>query len=487
MLPFYINYMGAEAYGLVGFFTLLQAWFILLDMGLTLTVVRETARFRGGATNSINYLSVIRALEWLFAGIALIGCGIMFIAANYIANDWLKTTNLPAAELRNSIELMAGIIALRWMSGLYRSTISGHELLVWLGGYNSFIATLRFGGAIFVLITIGTTPTIFFTYQLCVAAIELTILFLKAYRTLPKIPKYCKRIWSWFNFSPALKFSFSLAFPTILWTLVTQTDKLVLSRILPLTEYGYFTLAIMLANGIIMISDPISTAILPRMTKLEAERNHTNLIHIYRSSTQIVAIIAGATAITITYRAEPLLWVWTNNEILAKQMSSILILYAIGNAILCISAFPFYLQYAKGNLKLHVIGSTIFTIILIPAIIWAAKQYGAIGAGYIWLITNLIFFIFWVPIIHNKFAPQLNLKWYFNDILIIVLPMILIGYLTNIWMPHSKNRLWQLSEILLFGGIVLSTGFLASSFLRGTLTHILRKKLLSIKSKKQYE
>ena len=31
--PLYIKYMGAEAYGLVGFFTMLQAWFGLLDMG----------------------------------------------------------------------------------------------------------------------------------------------------------------------------------------------------------------------------------------------------------------------------------------------------------------------------------------------------------------------------------------------------------------------------------------------------------------------
>ncbi len=34
VLPLYIRYMGAEAYGLVGFFTLLQVWFSLLDMWL---------------------------------------------------------------------------------------------------------------------------------------------------------------------------------------------------------------------------------------------------------------------------------------------------------------------------------------------------------------------------------------------------------------------------------------------------------------------
>ncbi|MGH9879537.1 MAG: oligosaccharide flippase family protein, partial [Nitrososphaerales archaeon] len=45
MVPLYVRYMGAEAYGLVGFFAMLQAWFQLLDMGLTPTMARETARF----------------------------------------------------------------------------------------------------------------------------------------------------------------------------------------------------------------------------------------------------------------------------------------------------------------------------------------------------------------------------------------------------------------------------------------------------------
>lgn len=49
VVPLYIKYMGAEAYGLVGVFTLLQTLFNMLDMGLSPTVARETARLSGGA------------------------------------------------------------------------------------------------------------------------------------------------------------------------------------------------------------------------------------------------------------------------------------------------------------------------------------------------------------------------------------------------------------------------------------------------------
>ena len=53
LVPLYVRYMGVEAYGLVGFFTMLQGWFMLLDMGLTPTLGREAARFKGGAIDAL--------------------------------------------------------------------------------------------------------------------------------------------------------------------------------------------------------------------------------------------------------------------------------------------------------------------------------------------------------------------------------------------------------------------------------------------------
>ena len=54
IVPLYIKYMGAEAYGLVGFYAMLQVWFNLLDMGLTPTIARETARFHRGAVDALH-------------------------------------------------------------------------------------------------------------------------------------------------------------------------------------------------------------------------------------------------------------------------------------------------------------------------------------------------------------------------------------------------------------------------------------------------
>ena len=455
--------MGAEAYGLVGFFAMLQAWFNLLDIGLTPTMARETARFRGGAINALNYRRLVRSLEGIFLIVALTGGIALCVAASYIANDWLQATQLPITEVKSAVQLMAVIVAMRWMCGLYRGAISGSERLVWLGGYNSFIATLRFVGVLLVLIFIGTTPTIFFRYQFCVAVLELSLLMFYAYRLMPIIPDGIRVPWSWAPLKPVIKFSLTIAFTSSVWVLVTQTDKLVLSKLLPLAEYGYFTLAVLVASGVIVISGPVSIAIMPRMAKLEAEGDHEGLIRVYRQATQLVAVIAGAASITLVFCAEALLWAWTGDKILAHQAAPILILYAIGNGILAVSAFPYYLQYAKGDLRLHLIGNAVFVVLLIPAIIWAASQYGGVGAGYVWLVMNLVTFVAWLPVIHRKFAQGLNLKWYVQDILIIFLITVIAGYCSNAILPHSDSRWWRIGEIFSMGLLVMLAGTLASS------------------------
>lgn len=466
IVPLYIKYMGVEAYGLVGFFTMLQAIFSLLDIGFTPTMARETARFRGGMTGVLDYRRLVLSLEGVFLLVAIVGGGGMFAASGFLATDWLQASQLPLSEMLSALRLMVLSVALRWMCSLYRAVITGSEQLVWLGFYNSAIATLRFLGVLAALIFIGATPTVFFGYQFCVAAIELMGLLFKAHRLLPVIPEGEKMSWSWAPLRTVLKFSATIGFISAVWILVTQTDKLLLSKILPLSEYGCFSLAVLVASGVTVISVPISGAIMPRLAKLEAQGDHRGLIRIYRQATQLVAVISGSAAITLAFCAEPLLRVWTGDEALARQAAPILILYALGNGILAISAFPYYLQFAKGDLRLHLFGHVGFIVLLIPSLVWAAKLYGGIGAGSIWLAMNVLYLLTWVPLVHRKFAPGLNLLWYTQDFLFIVLIAAIMGFALNAVWPHYPQRVWQAGAVIGFGLILLLTSASGSSVAR---------------------
>lgn len=416
MVPLYIKYMGAEAYGLVGFFAMLQVWFNLLDMGLTLTISRESARFHGGAISVLEYRRLARALEGLFGLIALAGGGLLFALAEPIAAHWLNAQHLPTDETLASLRLIALVVALRWMSGFYRGVISGAERLVWLSGMNSAVATGRFVLVLPMLMFVSAEPRVFFMFQLLVAVVELLGLAIQSYRLLPGIPAGQRIQWQWAPIKPVLKFSISIAFTSSVWVLVTQTDKLVLSKILPLADYGYFTVAVLLASGIMIVSGPIISALLPRMARLQAEGQHEQLIALYRQATQMVTVVAGPTTLVLAFFSSQVLWAWTGNADLVSKAAPALTLYAVGYGFLAVGAFPYYLQYAKGDLKLHLIGNALYLVMLIPSVIWATNAYGMVGAGWTWLIANAVYFLFWVPLVHRKFAPGLQVDWLLSDI-----------------------------------------------------------------------
>lgn len=433
MLPLYLRYMGAETYGLLGFFTMLQAWFNVLDLGLTPTISREAARLKAGALSALEFKKLFRGLSIIFIGIAILGGGGIFLLAPYIASQWLNAEVLTISQVVLAVQIMGTCVALRWMGGLYRGVIAGVEQQVWLGLFNVMITTLRFIIVFPVMWYFGYTADIFFIYQLGVAFIEIIGLFYKSCQAVNGFECDKRHVgWSIKPVKGVLKFSMTIAFTSSVWVFATQTDKLLLSKFLPLDEYGYFTLAVLVASVVMVISGPISSAIMPRMANLYSQGKKEELVDLYRKSTQLVSLLAGAVTLTLLCAGGQLLYAWTGGVELPADTALILKLYALGNGFLAIGAFPYYMQYARGDLHYHLKGNVIMIASIIPATYIATTHYGAVGAGFVWLVINLLFVTFWVAYVHKKLMPGTHIEWMFNDVLKVLLPGVFFCFLIGL-------------------------------------------------------
>ena len=234
-----------------------------------------------------------------------------------------------------------------------------------------------------------------------------------------------------------------------------------MSGILPLADYGYFTLAVLVAGGILQLSAPISAPIMPRMARLEGEQQHEQMRQVYLNATQFIAVIVVTAGVVLAGVARPVLYAWTGDSNLALQAAPVLQLYALGNALLALAAFPYYLQYAKGNLRYHFIGNIVSVLILVPCIVWAAIHYGAIGAGWVWLLTQLVYLIFWVSYVHRKIEPNINVAW-FKSFLPSLISVSLFVLLASKWVDHSGDRLTILLKIIVISVLSIIIAMLSS-------------------------
>jgi O-antigen/teichoic acid export membrane protein len=169
---------------------------------------------------------------------------------------------------------------------------------------------------------------------------------------------------------------------------------------------------------------------------------------------------------TLTFFAEHVLWAWTGDMDVARKAAPVLALYALGNGILALSAFPYYLQYAKGDLKLHLIGNTLFVVLLVPMLIWATLHFGAIGAGYVWVGSNALYFLFWIPKVHKRFMKGLHVKWLLEDVLPIVLLSVVSAAVCNEILGWPQERTPAALEIGFVSMTMFVIAALGSTFVK---------------------
>lgn len=414
-VPLYIRYLGVESYGLIGIFAALQAWFILLDMGLSQTLSREMARFRGGAHTAMSIRNLLRSMEVIYFLVAILIAAIVYLGSRWLAFNWFKADQLSPMVVADALAIMGGVIALRWLGGLYRSAISGLQEQVWLNVSNIVFSTLRGMGVILVLATISPTIQAFFIFQGLVSLFETVALGIMLYVFLPRasIPGR----FSWAALAQAWHFTGGIMVITLLVLLMTQADKVLLSKLLPLTEFGYYSLAGVVASALYMLINPIGSAISPRLAEMVAKSEVALIKNAYHRYAQFLSMTVAPAALVIAAFSDHLLLLWTRDAQTSASASPLVTALCVGTLLNALMSVPYYLQLAYGWTRLTIQVSVVVVAIFIPGLLFVVPHYGAIGAAWLWAAVNAFFIVVALPIMHRKLLPGEMASWYLRDVL----------------------------------------------------------------------
>jgi O-antigen/teichoic acid export membrane protein len=465
LMPVYMRYMGIEAVGLIGFFLMMQAWLQLLDLGLTQTLSRDMSLFQVGSMSGADIWRRLRTLEWLLGVVSIVAFISVVLLKNWIAKDWLSLGVLSSDEVAISVAAMAVAAALRFAVGIYRASLTGLGRQVWVNRAAAVFATLKFVGVLPLLVYWSSAPSTFFAYQAMVGGLELLVFAWMLYRVLPANPVGLLPHASALQLM--LPMAGAMAFSALIWSVITQADKLILSKLLPLVEYGYFTLGALVASGVLMLIPPLNQVLQPRMTMLLSASRHDELLALYQQATQLVAAVFFAVGGVMALFAEPLLLAWTGDAIASHMAAPILFWYGLANSTIGLLLLPFLLQFAHGQLRLHVIGNILMVMLLLPMMIVGAIRFGGAGTGAALLFANMVFVVFWVPQVHKRFLPELMWRWPLVDVGRVVVPVMVALLATRQLIPDVESR--GLTVVLL--GLVLlaaiAVGLLFGSRTRG--------------------
>lgn len=472
-IPLYVNYLGIEAYGLIGFYALMQSWLNLFDLGMTPTLSREMARFRGGALDVRSIRDLLRSIEWIATILALVVGSSVVLASPWLANHWFQTKHLSGSQVAQACMIMGVVLALRFIESIYRSSVIGLQRQVLYNVIVGVFATLRGLGALAVLAWVSPTIQAYFFWQVFVSFLSLVCMAWCTYGSLPRTDRPAR-------FSiPALRqiwrFAGGMTSITFLAFLLTQVDKIILSRLLSLSEFGYYVLASTIASTISVVIAPITQAWYPRMCELVADANSSGLAKTFHQGSQLVSVIAASISVQFLLYSEPILRLWSHDPDLAHAVTPLLTLLTLGNLLNGLNWMPYQAQLAHGWTKLASNINIFAVVLVVPSVLLITPRFGAIGAASVWAILNVGYLLIGVHLMFHQILVNEKRLWYREDLAFpiaasFIVPLCLKALWTNNANPGFAMLYFSISIIGAFG-----CSLLVSSRLRG---HLLNSKIM---------
>ncbi len=437
-VPVYIHFLGIEAYGLVGFFATLLSVFAVLDMGLSSTLNRELARLTSDNGSEQQMHNLVRTLALIYWAMAVFIVIIVVALSAYISQRWVKAENLSPATVQQAVILMGIAIGLQWPVGFYSGGLMGLQRQVLLNIINAIIATLRGIGAILILWLISPTIQAFFLWQIIISGLQTLLLGVALWRSIPLGKgkagfrlSVLKGIW---------RFAAGMLGISILATLLTQTDKIILSRMLSLEMFGYYSLSGMVAMSLYRLIGPVFTGVYPRLTQLVAVNDQASLRTLYHSSCQVMSVMILPAAIVLAFFSKPVMLVWTQNLVTAEKTYLLVSLLVIGTALNGLMSLPYALQLAHGWTRLSLYVNLVSVIVLVPLIFFMTKHFGAIGAALVWVMLNTGYVMVDIQLMHRRLLRDEKFSWYWQDVGLPLMCAVLIAGVGRFLMPGSLSQ-----------------------------------------------
>lgn len=435
MVPFYLKYLGIEAYGLIGFFVTTQSLLQLLDMGMAPTINREVARCSAGG-NMQEAGKLLHSLAVVYWGMAVAIAMLILALAPLIARYWLQSRQLSPQTISHAVMLMGLVVACRWPIGLYQGALIGAQRLTISSATNMTIVTIGSVGAIAVLAFVSPTIEAFFIWQACVGIVYAITIRAAAWRIIDssKANRFDAG-----DIRRVLRFSLGVGAISFSGLMLTQLDKVILSKTVGLEYFGKYMLATMVASSLYILIVPIFNIVYPRFSSLVAQRKMDELLEQYRMASRLLASLLFPSAMLLALLAQPLISLWTGNEGLAVDVAPLVSLLLIAYALHGVMHMPYALMLAQGETSSMFRIYIALIVVIVPLTTILSVLYGVLGGAWAQFLLFMFYLIAGTWVTHKRFFKGYACKWLLKDVGVPVGISALLGVVGYAALPMQRG------------------------------------------------
>jgi O-antigen/teichoic acid export membrane protein len=398
-LALYVRFFSSFEFACIGLFLTLCAIALALDGGAAQTVNRElaanSASEHGRTRLQACFLQLLKYCLLLTTCLALI----LFFLLPWIASYWLRIETTQLDTLHKISPWMVLACALQIPIAFYSQAMQGLSLHIMCNSINLIFLSLRFFGAVYLVQIISSDRMVFFfAWHLALSLIHLITMQLALWTQLQHYKDQVDDPDLWPRVKP---FMGDIAALSIITIVITQIDKVIVSRLVSFDQYGYYVMVASLASVLVRLVQPLFALTYPRMTQAVAKKDINQLRQIYVQSTKATVVVLAMAVLPFVILASPIISWYSQKPDLIHVLALPLQLLAVGYAANAIMLMPFALTLAHGWARFSLIQNIVAALGLIPVIWVGTNLWGIRGAALGWCLVNLAYLLISLPIIQR--------------------------------------------------------------------------------------
>ena len=445
LVRIFVREMGVEAYGLIGVQATLSTLVQLADVGISTAINRELARRTALGTAPGDVRDMVRTLEVGYAAVGVL-IGLVIVLAAPFAETWLRHDRLSGEMVRHSVQAIGLLIAAQWPFSFYQGALLGLQRH---GVFNSIrigMATATAIGAFVVLTHVSTTPLALFLWQAVMAVVQVSLLAVFTWRCLPRDshrplvrPASVSGLWR------VAAGMFGVPATALI---LSQIDRVVASRVLPLETFGSYMLGATLANALLYtFNGPVYTSVFPRLASLAAHGDMSALRRAYQRDWALMVAATIPAAAAISAFAQPLLLAWTSDAATARIAAPIAVLLIIGMAFNGLGSITLALLLARNWTGVAVATNAGLCVLAFPTVWLLADRFGAMGVAAVWPAINLCYAAVGLLLTHRRLGPSTDRHWLLRDVAVPMLAAVAVVWMWQRWLPAPDGVLQAIAAV----------------------------------------
>jgi O-antigen/teichoic acid export membrane protein len=402
-VPVYVRLLGIENFGVIALFLAVSGVIAFFDLGLSPTLARELHDQRRNAQERISLLftyerayAVIVAFIILCAGLAPRGAFSVLVSG----------PDLLRPEVASSVRLVFVAAAMQMSFNFYvaglmgiAEQIRGNLVVVTAGIVRSAVVLLP--------LWLFPQPVVYLLWQIIFALVFAALSRHFLYRAIVRGEEVRHRAFSLRMITENLDFTRGMFLVAVISAIITQTDKLFISRLAGMGALGRYSLASTFAQLIVFVVSPITLTVMPRFVHSVSAGDSDAVRTAFLTAHRLVAAIVCSTVGCMLFFGPYLIGVWTGGKLGSESIGGYLAPLVVGYASVALQTVPHCVAVANKNLRGILLLGGAGVLFALPAYWYSINRFGAVGAATTWLLLQLALYPLYLGWVNRRLL-QLN-------------------------------------------------------------------------------